>query len=147
MKKLSIIAAFILTIVTSAFADDKKAPAFKGADHFKSAFPSATIDAYEIKGKYTVVNFTWNGLKLQSFYDAQGNSIGTSREIAIHDLPLSYLANIRSEYPDYALVQAIEFDHTTEGLKYYVTVQGAQRSYVLEISPEGTISVFKKMKN
>jgi hypothetical protein len=37
--------------------------------------------------------------------------------------------------------------HSSNGLSYYVTVVGAEKSYVLQILTDGTIDVFKKMKN
>ena len=67
--------------------------------------------------------------------------------LIVKDLPLAYQVNIRNEYPDYVITEAIEFDDPVDGLNYYVTVEGKQKLYVLQISTEGTISVFKKMKN
>ena len=147
MKKLSIIALFALTLISSAFASKTGNPDFKGLESFNKAFPQATEVVYKVTEKFTEVSFTWHNMQLQAFYDLDGNSIGTSRHIAVKDLPLTYLLNIRREYPDYVPTEAIEFDHTDAGLNYYVTVVSAQKAYVLEVSSNGTISVFKKMKN
>ncbi len=147
MKKLSIIALFALTLISSAFARKAGNPDFKGLESFNKAFPQATEIVYKVTEKFTEVNFTWHIMQLQAFYDLDGNSIGTSRHIDIKDLPLSYLLNIKKEFPGYELTEAIEFDHTDVGLNYYVTVVRAQKGYVLEVSSDGTISVFKKMKN
>jgi hypothetical protein len=144
--KVSIIALLVLFTSGAAVAGDKTVPDFKGSDGFKKAFPHATVVSFEVKQKYTVVNFTWNNLQLQAFYDRQGNAIGTSRTIDPKSLPLSCQANISDQYPGYVMTEAIEFDHVAEGLNYYVTIEGKERSYVLQISSEGTISVFKKMK-
>jgi len=145
--KVWIITLLVLFIAGAAFAGDKISPDFKGIENFRRAFPQATSVVSEVKQKFTVVSFTWNNIKLQAFYDRQGNHIGTTRTIAVNDLPLAYQVNIRNEYPDYVITEAIEFDHPVDGLNYYVTVEGKQKSYVLQISTEGAISVFKKMKN
>ena len=120
---------------------------FKGADSFKKSFPQATDVTYTVKKEFTEVSFTWNSLKLQSFFDRQGNYIGTSREVAVRDLPLSYVISINKEYKDFDITEAIEFDHAENGMSYYVTVVNGDKKYVLNVTTDGAISVFKKMKN
>ena len=147
MKKVSIIALMVITIASSAFAGDNTALNFKGADSFKKSFPQATDVTYTVKKEFTEVSFTWNSLKLQSFFDRQGNYIGTSREVAVRDLPLSYVISINKEYKDFDITEAIEFDHAENGMSYYVTVVNGDKKYVLNVTTDGAISVFKKMKN
>jgi len=146
MKKVSIIAFMVITIVSSAFAGDNNALNFKGSDSFKKTYPQATDVVYSVKKEFTEVHFTWNNLKLEAFFDRQGNYIGTSREIAVNDLPLSYVLGINKEYKDFDITEAIEFDHAENGMSYYVTVINGDKKYVLNVANDGTISVFKKMK-
>lgn len=146
-KKVSIIALMVLTIATSAFAGDKNALDFKGADAFTKMYPHATKVAYEVKKEFTQVNFTWNNIDLQAFYDKQGNFIGTSRSIEVNALPLPYVMKINHDYEGYKITEAIEFDHAQNGMSYYVSVTNGDKVYVLNVSPDGDISVFKKMKN
>jgi len=146
-KKVSIIALMVITIVSSAFAGDNNALDFKGADAFKKLYPHATKVVYEVKKDYTQVRFSWNNIDLQAFFDKQGNLIGTSRNIAVNDLPLAYVLEINREYDGYTITEAIEFDHAQNGMSYYVSVTKGERSYVLNVATDGTISVFKKMKN
>jgi hypothetical protein len=147
MKKLSIAAVFAITIISSAFAGNNGIPRFKVAESFINTFPHATEIVYAVKGNFTEVNFSWNNLKLQAFYDLEGNWIGTSRQIAIKDLPVSSLLEINKKFPGSVPTEAIEFDHADNGMSYYVTIAGSEKSYVLQILTDGTISVFKKMKN
>ncbi|HEX9510663.1 MAG TPA: hypothetical protein VF939_09275 [Puia sp.] len=147
MKRLSIIALFALTLISTSFANKTANPDFKGLENFNKTFPQATEVVYKVTEKFIKVNFTWHNMKLQAFYDLDGNSIGTSREIAVKDLPLSYLLSIKKEYPGYEPTEAIEFDQTDSGLSYYVTVVSPQKAYVLKVSTDGTIEVFKKMRN
>ncbi len=146
-KKVSIIALMVIIIASSAFAGDNSALNFKGSDSFKKTFPQATDVVFVVKKDFTEVNFSWNNLKLQAFFDRQGNFIGTSRVISAKDLPLSYVMNISKEYEGYDITEAIEFDHSENGMSYYVTVVKDDRKYVLNIATDGTISVFKKMKS
>jgi hypothetical protein len=147
MKKLSIVALFALILISSAFANKTSNPDFKGMENFNKAFPQATEVVLKVTEKYTLVSFTWHNLKLQAFYDVEGNQIGTSRQIAVLDLPLTYLLSIRKEFPGFEPTEAIEFDHMDTGLSYYVTVVAPEKAYVLEVTANGAISVFKKMKN
>ncbi|MBN8853952.1 MAG: hypothetical protein BGO55_10470 [Sphingobacteriales bacterium 50-39] len=147
MKKVTIIALMVITIASSAFAGDNNALDFKGADAFKKSFPQATEVSYTVKKDFTEVNFTWHSLKLQAFFDRTGNYIGLSREISVKDLPLSYVININKEYKGFDITEAIEFDHSENGLSYYVTVIKEDRKYVLNVATDGSISVFKKMKS
>jgi hypothetical protein len=147
MKKVSIIALMVITIASTAFAGDNNALNFKGADHFKTIFPNATKVTYEVKKDFTEVSFTWNNLNLQAFFDKQGNLIGTSREIEVSSLPLAYVININKQYEGYDILEAIEFDHAENGMSYYVTVSNKEKKYVLNVTTDGSISVFKKMKN
>jgi hypothetical protein len=147
MKKVSIIAFMVITIASTAFAGDNNSLDFKGADHFKKIFPNATKVVYEVKKEFTEVTFTWNNLNLQAFFDKQGNLIGTSRQIEVSALPLAYVININSQYDGYDILEAIEFDHAENGMSYYVTVSKGDKKYILNVSTDGDISVFKKMKN
>jgi hypothetical protein len=147
MKKVSIIVLMVITIASSAFAGDNNALDFKGADAFKKMYPHATKVVYEVKKDYTQVHFSWNNIDLQAFFDRQGNLIGTSRNIAVNDLPLAYVRNINNEYDGYTITEAIEFDHAQNGMSYYVSVINGEKAYVLNVATDGTISVFKKMKN
>jgi hypothetical protein len=146
MKKLSIIALIVLTVTSTCFAGDPTALHFKGAENFMKAFPQATEVNYLVKQKYTEVNFTWNSLKLQAFFDREGNLIGTSRSIAVSELPLATQMQLKERYAGYEAISAIEFDHADTGLSYYVTVENSERTYVLNVFTDGTIVVFKKMK-
>ena len=147
MKKVSIIAFMVITIASSAFAGDKNALDFKGSDTFVKEFPQATEVTWSVKKEFTEVHFIWHNLKLQAFFDRQGNYIATSREISVKDLPLSYVININKEFRDFEITEAIEFDHAENGMSYYITVVKDDKKYVLNVSTDGTISVFKKMKN
>lgn len=146
-KKVTFIALMVITIASSAFAGNNNALDFKGADVFKRTFPQASEVSYTVKKEFTEVNFTWHSLKLQAFFDRTGNYIGLSREISVKDLPLSYIMNINKEYKGFDITEAIEFDHSENGLSYYVTVIKEDRKYVLNVATDGSISVFKKMKS
>jgi len=127
-------------------ADGPSIPNFKGMEHFLEKFPQATNVDCKVKGQFTEVNFIWNGLRLQAFYNASGDPVATSRFITADNLPVPALMNLKKDYAGYVVIEAVEFDGIEDGLCYYVTVTGPKNSYLLHVSTSGTISVFKKMK-
>ncbi|WP_431214905.1 hypothetical protein ACQ86N_09245 [Puia sp. P3] len=121
-------------------------PRFKGMEHFLEKFPQATDVNCKTKGQFTEVNFVWNGLRLQAFYNAAGDPVATSRFISVENLPVPALMNLKKDYSSYVVTEAVEFDGIEDGLCYYITVRGPKNTYLLHVSTSGTISVFKKMK-
>jgi hypothetical protein len=157
MKKISIAIVLFLTVIGSSYANGHEGirtsngkegiPIFKGAKNFAESFPGATNVDYKITGQFTKVDFTWKELKLEAFYDKEGTLLATGRLIPFENLPLSVQMNMNKEYPGFFPVQVSEFNDTNDGLCYYVTVSSPEKSYILHISPNGSIDVFKKMKN
>jgi hypothetical protein len=148
MKKISIAVLLFLTVIGTTFANGHEGtPAFKGAKSFIASFPGATNVEYKSTGQFTKVEFTWKELKLEAFYDKEGILLATGRQIPFENLPLSVQLNMNKEYSGFFPTQVSEFNDANDGLCYYVTVTSPERSYILHVSPNGSIDVFKKMKN
>jgi hypothetical protein len=149
MKKLSIAFILLITVSLSSFAGSpaNNYPRFKGIEHFMRMFPQATEVDCKNKGEFTEVNFIWNGLKLAAYYDREGSPIATCREVSSGNLPLAAQLKLKDEYSGYIIRLAMEYDDVNDGLSYYVTVINGPTAYLLHISTDGNISVFKKMRN
>ena len=146
MKKQVVIAVMLLlTIVSNTRANLD--PGFIGIDNFKRQFPLATAVTYKVKGLFTEVNFRWNDMALQAFYDHDGNLLATCRPVEVNALPLSVQLSLRESYPRYVQREAIEYNEPDGEVSYYVTAVGEKATYLLRVSTSGTISVFKKMKH
>lgn len=122
-------------------------PLFRGEEDFHKRFPNATEISYKTSEELTFVKFTWEGLKLEAFYDEEGNLLATARFLPFSNLPLSVQLSIRKQYPDYLDTQVIEYDGQDDSVSYYVTEVGLKRSYMLHVLTNGEISIYKKMKN
>lgn len=150
MKRLFLAVILSLTVFGSAFANPAGGNEnlnFPGSDHFLHQFPQATAVNYKVKGQFTEVNFTWNGLQLQAFYDKEGSPLATARTIDKNNLPVNVQLNLQKYYGDWSISGAIEYADVNEGLSYYVTVVNPKSSWLLHVSTGGEISVFKKMKH
>jgi hypothetical protein len=122
-------------------------PNFKGSENFAKTFPAAMVKSYETIEGHTKVTFTWNGDALEAFYDMNGNLLATSHFIKAGNLPLSVQMQVRDNYKDYSIVQAVEFYHTDNGLSYFVMVKKDEKGLILQIDATGGMSVVKRLKN
>ena len=145
MKKITLAALFALTLISAAFATGRPNADFVGSYNFNKSFPHATVVAVRALGRFTKVNFIWNNMKMEAYYDQDGALFATSHNIPVKNLPLSCQLQIRKEYPDFTATEAIEFSQTDQELLYYVSIINADKTYILQISGNN-ISVFKKMR-
>jgi hypothetical protein len=150
MKHLSIAVILFLAALGSTYAtprSGKDEPRFIGVENFKRQFPEATNINYKVKGQFTEVNFMWNGLQLEAFYDLEGNPLATTRDISHDNLPLTAQISLQKGYPNGVITNIIEYTDTNDGLSYYVTMASPKMTCLLHVSTSGDISVFKKMKH
>jgi hypothetical protein len=149
MRHLSIAVILFFSVVTAASANpfEGKDLKFNGSSNFKHQFPQATNISYKVKGQFTEVNFVWNDMNLQAFYDVEGNLLATCRPVATANLPVAAQLALKDKYPGGVASDAIEYNDPNEGVSYYVTMASPKGTYLLHVSTGGTISVFKKMKN
>ena len=148
MRHLSIAVILFLSVIGAANANpggsDLK---FTGSSNFKHQFPQATNVSYEVKRQFTEVNFVWNDMELQAFYDVEGNLLATCRPLTLANLPVAAQLSLKNQYPGGVARDAIEYNDPNDGVSYYVTMVTPKTTYLLRVSTGGTISVFKKMKN
>jgi hypothetical protein len=145
MKQLSIAVIFFLSIIGVANANPELN--FVGVQNFRHQFPQATAVSYKVTAQFTEVNFQWNDMKLQAFYDLDGELLATCRPVEVNNLPVAAQLSLKEQYPGSIARDAIEYNEPNDGVSYYVTMIGPKTSYLLRVSTGGTISVFKKMKN
>jgi hypothetical protein len=149
MRHLSIAVILFLSVIGAVNANptDGKDPNFTGSANFRHQFPQASKISYKVKGQFTEVNFVWNDMNLQAFYDVEGNLLCTCRPVALGNLPVAAQLAMRDQYPGGIARDAIEYNDPNDGVSYYVTYVNPKATYLLHVSTSGTISVFKKMKN
>jgi hypothetical protein len=145
MKTLSIAVILFLSVIGANANPDLK---FAGATNFEHQFPQATAVSYKVKGQFTEVNFIWNDMQLQAFYDnTDGNLLATCRTVTINSLPVAAQLTLKDQYPGSVVRDAVEYNDPNDEVSYYVTMVGPKATYLLRVSTGGSISVFKKMKN
>jgi hypothetical protein len=149
MRHLSIAVILFLSVIGGVKANPLEGGDlnFIGSTSFKHQFPQATKVSYKVKGQFTEVNFVWNDMDLQAFYDTEGNLLATCRPLTLANLPVAAQMSLKDQYPGGIARDAIEYNDPNDGVSYYVTMITPKSTCLLRVSTSGTISVFKKMKN
>ncbi len=144
MKKFFTTALLTVALISGAFA--AKNINSKAESKFQASFPGAQHVAMSNSNDHTTISFSWNGQDMKAFYDNEGNELAVSRNIQLASLPARAQKTIQNKYSDYTATEAIEFDHTQDGISYFVSLQNDSNKIILQISSQGEINVFKKTK-
>src|ERR1700744_4156929 len=141
MRHVSIAVILFLSAIGAANANpDLK---FVGATNFEHQFPQATQISYKVKELFTEVNFIWNDMRLEAFYDFQGNLVATCRSVELNSLPVAAQLTLKDQYPGAVVRDAIEYNDPNDEVSYYVTMVGPKATYLLRVSTGGTFSGVK----
>ena len=143
-SKLIIATAASLAIAFGAFAKGTSANNTIAIKQLKAEFKdAANVTWSNTKTQLTEASFEWNGQKLHAFYNAEGDQVAVSREVNEDKLPLKAMQTIKSKYDGYKTTEAIEYNSAEEGLSYYVSLENGNKKIILNVSAEGSVSVFK----
>jgi hypothetical protein len=147
MKKLIIAALMVAAVTVSAFAaDGSKKVNYKVLDNFKQEFAYAKDVQWTIGSEFTKANFTTlEGQKAEAFYTLQGERIAVSKAVTLDKLPTVATKTIAQKYATYTTTEAIELENE-ENTKFYVSLDNGVEKIILEVSKDGGVSVFKKVK-
>ncbi|BAV09838.1 hypothetical protein SAMN05421788_1011271 [Filimonas lacunae] len=145
MKKLLFAAMMVIALAANAFADGNTVNT-KVLNHFQTQFEGASNVRWKTGDLYVKASFTMNEQKMEAFYDADGELIGTSYAVDYSKLPARATKNIAEKYAAYQVTETIEFDNVKDGLNYYVSMVSATNKVVLQVSAQGEVSVFKKSR-
>ncbi|MEP6845987.1 MAG: hypothetical protein ABI861_08280 [Panacibacter sp.] len=136
--------AFAATIfTTSAFASGEEDKA-KAINNLKKEFSSAKDIQWKLTDNYIKASFTWNGQQLEAFYNYDGEMIAKSRHIDPVSLPIDAQQTIAKKYAGYKFDETVEYN-AEEGQHYfYTSLIKENTKIILEITPEGYVSVYQK---
>ncbi|MBN9298052.1 MAG: hypothetical protein J0I41_13645 [Filimonas sp.] len=142
--KRYLIAAVLSLVIVSAFANDNSKIGIFVVNNFKSDFPGAAGVQWTIKNEFAKADFTFDGKKTQAFYTAGGELFATGQNVTLKDIPAKAANKIQKDYADYVVGEVVAYEQVEQPIKYYVSVEDAQKKIILEVSELGSVSVFKK---
>lgn len=167
MKKLStVIAALTAFLCASAFSptpggDDELNVVFnsknaksvkaenvskKVTQAFNQKFAHAKMVSWNEYESFYFAEFVINEKTLKVGYSDQGELLAISRSLSTDLLPLAVTDALSENYKEYKIPTNVTEIVMQGYTRYYLTVEGKTRFLLLNCSPDGTISVEKKIK-
>ncbi|HTJ13095.1 MAG TPA: hypothetical protein VL547_13765 [Dinghuibacter sp.] len=152
MKKFLAIVAFAAT-TAPAFAGttadlnaaDLNATNTKALVKFNDSYKGAS-GIWNNEKSYNEVLFFWNNKLMDSFYDNEGNLIGTFHDIDVKELPDHAATKIANWYKEYTVKAASVMERDDQDPTYYVTVQSDKHLRILQVNADGVISEYKTLR-
>ncbi|HEV3326930.1 MAG TPA: hypothetical protein VG052_15050 [Puia sp.] len=165
MKKILLAAGTILIPAMATFAQDyTREYAKQGDPIIKSQFTADFPDAKNVhfaRVKYlNEVSFTEGNEKMNAYYDARGQLVGTIRKESFADLPNNAQKEIQNKYPGYTTANVIKFDDNesdeTEMIlygismddadNYFVELKNGSKAIVVKVDLSGGVNYLTTMK-
>lgn len=132
MKKLMISLAMIVTLMTSAFANNEKVRS-EILKSFNSKFSGAQEVTWITGKNFYKASFNYHGTWMIAYYNKTSELMGVTRNISSRQLPLYLQNSLRNKYSNFWLTQLFEYSNK-EGFWYYVTLENAKKTIVLKSS-------------
>jgi len=136
--------AFAATILTtSAFAsgEEKKDKAIK---NLKKEFSTAKDIQWRVTDNFIKASFNWNDQQLEVFYNYDGEMIAKSRHVKPVNLPIDAQRTIAEKYAGYTFDETVEYNGEEGEHNFYASIKKDNTKILLEITPEGYVSVYQK---
>ncbi|MEP6747771.1 MAG: hypothetical protein ABJB86_09400 [Bacteroidota bacterium] len=146
MKKIifSLAISSALLVSASSFAADKD-PNVTVKQAFTKEFTQAKDVEWTTLGNDGVYSakFIFNNEKLQAFFTAEGEFLGTTRQVTTSQLPIVVVNELEKQYGSARVATIFEYSKK-DGLAYYITLVTSKGSKVIKATGNGELSVYKK---
>lgn len=167
MKKLILSVAMLATITLSAVAaddkviDDSKNVSNYVLNQFSSDFVKAKNVIWTITTNTQKADFVVDGVAKTAFYNLSGTYLGLTEEVSYKIIPTEAQEEIAKSYEGYAVGKVIKFKSAesetpnfmnsqitqTDGtLNYFVSLKKAGVEILVQVSEQGGVSFFQKVK-
>lgn len=143
MKNLIIAALLSVSLATTAFAAPAKE--MGASSSFQSDFKGATNVTWKTTSNFVKASFLLNNVRMEAFYDFEGNMIAKSSAISIDQLPQNAKATLDSKYVNYKVVESVSIDGPEE-TAFYVSVKNENETLILKVDQFGAISQLQTLK-
>ncbi len=144
MKKIMLTIAFIVTLITTSFAEKDNIDAAV-LDIFKVLIDNYGKAEWLKKDGFNKRTLMLRGREISAYYIAKHNIVGLSYRINVNDLPKEVLNSIRKKYSNCIISAALVFMDDNGDFKFYAVVKNSKRFTALKISSACKVSVMKKI--
>ncbi len=142
MKKLLFAALIAVSIGSSAFAGPEKVSGI-AKNNFASEFLHATNVIWTAGEDYSKATFTLNNVRMEAYYEPNGNLIGTSKGISLDQLSVAAKRSFAKRYGNYEVKEAIRFEGSHDAA-YFISAENEKETVVIKVGDDNSLSVFKR---
>jgi hypothetical protein len=143
MKKILFAVLIMATMGTNGIAASPAKLYSVSENNFKSDFKNATHVTWSAGADYAKANFILNNVRMEAFYNHNGELIGTSKGVTPDQLPVGAKRNFAKKFAGYDVKEAIRFEGT-EDTAYYISAESEKEAVVVRISDNSSLSIIKK---
>lgn len=140
------LAALMLLFSVSGFAAGKDNVTKQVQLAFEKDFAVVSDVSWQQKEGFYFASFKLNGVYSSAAYNADGELLGTSRDIEAIQLPLSVSMAISKKYSDFTLPKTVMEINYEGQTFYYVTLNNDEKTILLKCYSNGEIQVESKVK-
>lgn len=144
MKKLFFAALFAIAIASSAFAGPGNVN-INILNNFSSTFRDASGITWSASGDFAKATFTNNNVKMNAFYNINGDLIGTSKAISMDELPVGAKRTFAKKFGGYTVTEAIIFE-APEETAYFISANNDSENVIAKVNQHEQVSIYKKTK-
>ena len=147
MKKIkTALTAIVMLLATTAFATGGNEVTAKVQAAFQQDFSRASNVNWKASSDFYFASFLLNGVSIDVAYNAEGELVGTSRKIAIDQVPLAISLELAKKYSGFSVsAQATELNFEGQ-TSYYIDAQDNTQVLILKCVSNGDISVDRRTK-
>ncbi len=137
MKTIIIAATFALTSIGHAYAFSGETVDVKIAKKFNSTFKAAQGVMWTVTDDYSIASFGLEGTRMETYYDKDGELVGTFRNVTEDQLPAKALAAAEKKYKGYVITEAVYEAQPYNNHAYYITLVGPDKKVILQLHEKG----------
>lgn len=142
MKKIILTLAIAITTI-AAFASEENVNAVVLKSFTKEFAGAENVNWTTGKSSYKA-SFVLNSQHVTAYYNFEGQLMGLTRNISSLDLPLGLQTNLKKNYDQYWISDLFEVSNE-EGTNYYITLEKANETLVLDATSGGKWNVYKRI--
>jgi hypothetical protein len=146
MKKIIVTLFAVLTIgIAGSPANEERDVDPRILSAFQKEFSFAQNVKWQIKGKFTQVNFSVNDQGFIAWYNSDAELVSTARNLLYMQLPLSVIKTLEKDFADASFSGYVEITRNDETL-YQIQAERKNKKLLLQLSPGGNVMMVKRVK-
>jgi hypothetical protein len=147
MKKIFVALFVLLALGTIPVLANSPTTAYdKAVETLKKEFLGVEGVEWTSLGDYQRALFVFNHIRVEAYFDTDGEMIGFDRYISMNQLPLEVLRAFTKRFNESTIIDILEIKNAS-GTSYRLNVETLSKSYYVKISSAGIILRVTPLKN